>query len=111
MPRVAVTLTVLSGNFASQPLAFAAILDAAGELGIDVDLADVDVIRHAAPVRLAHYFRPAIVARIETMMGEDNTAIILRPGPATQVPGFLASHPRLRRLGVFAGTLLVPDED
>ena len=111
MTRVAVTLTVLSGTFASQPLAFAAILDAAEEAGIPIDLADVDVIRHAAPVRLAHYFRPAIVARIEAMAGNDDTIIILRPGAATQRPGFLSDHPRIRRLGVFAGTLVTPDPE
>ena len=110
MPRFAATLTVVSGTFASQPLAFAAILDAADEAGISVDLADVDVIRHAAPVRLAHYFRPAIVARIEALKGEDDTVIILRPGEATQSPGFPARHPKLRRLGVFAGTLVEPPE-
>lgn len=111
MTRVAVTLTVISGNFESQPLAFAAILDAAAEAGIGVDLADVDVIRHSRHVRLAHYFRPAIVARIEALMGDDDTVIVLRPGEATQTPGFPSGHPLLRRLGVFAGTLVVPDED
>ena len=109
MSRIASTLTVLCGTFASQPLAFSALLDAADEAGISIDLADVDVIRHAHPVRLAHYFRPAIVARIETLMGEDDTVIILRPGEATQVPGFPSGHRALRRLGVFAGTLVEPD--
>ena len=51
--RVPVLLTVLSGRFASQPLAFAALQDAAAALGIEFDLAEVDVIRAAANVRLA----------------------------------------------------------
>ena len=109
--RVPVTLTVISGRFDNQREAFGAIVDASYSEGVTVDLADVDVISSAANVRLAHYFRPAIVARIQAMQGVDNTLLILRPSEATQKPGFLANHTQFRRLGVFAGTIIEPGED
>ena len=108
--RVPVLLTVLSGLFESQPLAFAALKDAADELGLDVDLADIDVIREAAEVRLAHYFRPQIATRILRLMEEDDTAIVLRPSLLTAHPSFPTSGGQLRHLGKFAGTLIEPPE-
>lgn len=107
--RVPVLLTVLSGRFASQPLAFAALQDAADSFGLEVDLADVDVIREAANVRLAHYFRPQVVARIQALQGEEDTVIVLRPSPLTADPRFPPDGP-LRRLGQFAGSLIEPPE-
>lgn len=100
------TLMVLSGSFASQPLAFAALLDGAGDKAADVDLADVDVIREVPDVRLAHYFRPAIVARIQALQDKDNTLIIVRPS-ALQTGGlFKKEGARLRLLGHFAGEVV-----
>ena len=43
--RAAAALTVLSGTFESQTAAFATLLEAATRSGLDVDLADVDVIQ------------------------------------------------------------------
>ena len=99
-------LTVLSGTFESQPDAFATLLEAATRSGVDVDLADVDVIQAASEVRLAHYFRPAIVARIETARGEDNTVIVLRPSILSALPGFPAPGYGLRMLGRYAGEII-----
>ena len=108
--RVPVLLTVLSGLFESQPLAFTALQDAASHLQLEFDLADVDVIREAAEVRLAHYFRPQIVARIQSLLGSDDTTIVLRPSLLTAHPGFPANGGPLRRLGQFAGGLIEPHE-
>lgn len=108
--RVPVLLTVLAGSFASQPLAFAALKAAAESAGQKVDLADVDVIRMAPEVRLAHYFRPQIVARIQAMQGSDDTVIVVRPCLLTADPGFPPAVSPLRRLGRFAGTLIEPPE-
>lgn len=98
-------LTVLSGRFDSQPSAFAALRLAAGHFGLLVDLKDVDVIREAPHVRLAHYFRPGIVGRIQGTQGDDNTLIILRPSDLTATPLFPPEGMGLRLLGKFAGLL------
>ena len=58
-----VLITVLAGTFANQAAAFEVLRTAAERLGIEVKLEETDVIREAGEVRLAHYFRPAIVAR------------------------------------------------
>lgn len=109
--RVHVPLTVLCGRFDSQPEALAAFLDATEAAGLHVDLEDIDVIRHAPEVRLAHYFRPAIVARIQNLQGADDTVIVLKPSQASQTPGFLLDNARFTRLGVFAGTVVEQDEE
>lgn len=106
--RMPTILTVLSGRFTSQPLAFAALVDAAEERGLSVDLADIDVIRSAPEVRLAHYFRPQIVARIERLRGSDDTLLVLRPSALTIDPAFPPQDCRLRRLGRFAGEVVDP---
>ena len=106
--KVPVLLTVLAGRFASQPLAFAALKDAADSLGLSFDLAEVDVIREAAEVRLAHYFRPQIVARIQTLQTPDDTAIVLRPSILAADTRFPPEGGRLRLLGRFAGVLIEP---
>ncbi|RZW05980.1 MAG: hypothetical protein EX266_08245 [Rhodobacteraceae bacterium] len=108
--RVPALLTVLSGSFVSQPLAFAALVDAAEKLDLSVDLADVDVIREAAEVRLAHYFRPQIVARIQELQGPDDTVIVLRPSALTTHPRLPSDESRLRLLGKFAGEVIEPPE-
>ena len=104
--RVPALLTVYGGRFQSQPLAFAALIDAAHSVGLDADLADVDVIREARGVRLAHYFRPAIVARIEAALGEDDTIVVARPSVLTADPAFPPEGARLRLLGRYAGEVI-----
>lgn len=83
---------------------------AANEFGLQFDLVDVDVIREAAEVRLAHYFRPQIVARIQSLQRPDDTAIVLRPSALTQQPRFPSDDSRLRLLGKFAGEIVEPPE-
>lgn len=99
-------LMVLAGNFKSQPLAFAALLSAAEARGVKIDLADVDVIREAPNVRLAHYFRPGIVARVQEMQGKDDTLIVVRPSVLQAERLFRSRASRLRLLGMFAGEII-----
>ena len=98
-----ILLTVLAGQFDSQPLAYAALRHAAAQLGLQIDVKDVDVIREAPHVRLAHYFRPGIVGRIQSLQGDKNTLIVLRPSDLTVTPGFPLKAKRFKLLGKFAG--------
>ena len=106
MSRVPVLLTVLSGDFASQPVAFACLLDQAENRGLAIDLGDADVIQHSPEVRLAHYFRPAIVARIQQAQAADNTLIVLRPTRLSAERDFPTRGGPLRMLGRFAGEII-----
>ena len=103
-----VLITVLAGTFANQAAAFEVLRTAAERLGIEVKLEETDVIREAGEVRLAHYFRPAIVARIEAAAGEDDTVILLFPSRLTAYPAFPPEDAPLRLLGRFAGLLEHP---
>jgi len=98
-------LTVLAGSFFNQAEAFRTLCAEAIEFDIEVAPSQTDVIGEAREVRLAHYFRPAIVARIEDACGEDNTIIVLMPSPASAQPRFPTGDGALRLLGRFAGTL------
>lgn len=101
-------LPVLAGDFASQPEAFEALAYSAKTMGIMVGAWDVDVIREVPEVRLAHYFRPAIVARIQELQASDNTAVVIKPSALTAAPMFPPDGSGFRLLGRFAG-LLDPD--
>ncbi|MEO1538051.1 MAG: hypothetical protein AAFR73_09995 [Pseudomonadota bacterium] len=98
-----VIVTVLAGNFTNQAAAFFSLRTEAGRIGLDVAPEDTDVIREALEVRLAHYFRPAIVARIEEAMGNDDTVILLFPSPLTARPAFPPEDSPVRLIGRFAG--------
>jgi hypothetical protein len=104
--KVPALLTVLAGDFQNQPAAFQFLLQEAGRYGLSFDLADVDVIQSARPVRLAHYFRPAIVARIEALMGTADTVIVVRPSTLTARRDFPGSGSDLRLVGRFAGEII-----
>ena len=105
-PKVRALLMVLAGSFASQPMAFTCLCDEAERRGISVDLKAVDVIQAAASVRLAHYFRPAIVARIQELQAEDDTLILVRPSFLAAEPQFPSPNSPLRLLGRFAGEIV-----
>jgi len=85
---VPVLVTVLAGTFKNQAAAFFALRSEAEKIGIELRTRDTDVIREAREVRLAHYFRPAIVARIEAAMEEDDTVVLLFSSPLTARPAF-----------------------
>ena len=102
---VPVLVTVLAGTFINQAAAFFALRSEAEKLGIELRIRDTDVIREAREVRLAHYFRPAIVARIEAGMEEDDTVLLLFPSQLTARPAFPPEDSALRLLGRYAGQL------
>ena len=101
-------ITVLSGRFDNQMVAFAALRKIAGDAGLSVDLGDVDVIREATNVRLAHYFRPGLVGRIQNALGTDDTLFLLRASSLTANPNVLVGNSNLRLLGRFAGQVVEP---
>ncbi|MEM6387397.1 MAG: hypothetical protein AAF718_14295 [Pseudomonadota bacterium] len=103
-----VLVTVLAGTFTNQAAAFFVLKSEAARLGIDLDPRETDVIREAPEVRLAHYFRPAIVAKIQEAMAEDNTTILLFPSPLTALPTFPVEQSEMRLVGRFAGLVEHP---
>lgn len=104
--KVPALVTVLGGQFENQRDAFDALDAEAKKRGILYDLDDVDVIREASEVRLAHYFRPAIVARIEEARGTDDTVILLFASALTSAPDFPPDESELRLVGRFAGRVV-----
>lgn len=102
---VPVLLTVLAGTFTNQAAAFYALRAEAEGIGVQLSHEQTDVIGAAASVRLAHYFRPAIVARIEAAIEEDETIVLLFPSPLTAIPSFPPESSPLRMVGRFAGRL------
>ena len=100
-----VLVTVLAGTFTNQAAAFFVLKTEAERIGVEVLPTQTDVIREALEVRLAHYFRPAIVARIEAAMENDDTVILLFPSPLTARPAFPPDDSSLRLIGRFAGLL------
>ena len=101
-------LPVLAGSFESQPAAFNALSYSAKTMGMMIGAWDVDVIREVPEVRLAHYFRPAIVARIQELQAEDDTVVVIKPSALSAAPMFPPDGSGFRLLGRFAG-LLDPD--
>ena len=59
-------ITLMGGTFASQPLAFAHLLDAAQAQGINLDLDNVEVIQSNQPARLAQWFTADTCQNIPT---------------------------------------------
>ena len=102
---VPVLLTVLAGTFTNQAAAFFVLRSEAEMIGIELHPHETDVIREAAAVRLAHYFRPAIVARIEAAAEGDDTIILLFPSRLTAIPTFPRENSELRLIGRFAGMM------
>jgi hypothetical protein len=70
-----ISRSVFAGDFASQPLAFAHLLDAAPLL----DLTHVEVIRDPRPRPASALFRAATVAAIRHRRGERDTLILILP--------------------------------
>lgn len=109
MPEQTVTFPILAGNFSNQAEAFRRLHAEASDFGVDIIPREVDVIREAREVRLAHYFRPAIVARIEKACDPDNTVVVILPSELSALPHFPTGDKAFRLIGRFAGTLIEPD--
>ncbi|KIT17720.1 hypothetical protein [Jannaschia aquimarina] len=103
MAKLEAKIDVLAGGFASQQLAFAHLLDAAGAQNLSPDLDHVEVIAPGQDARLRGYFDAATAARIKEAAGEDMIVLIL---PGTLVTGAFASDMRLRRIGSFVGRMI-----
>lgn len=102
--RVPARIDVYAGSFASQPLAFARVLDAADRAGTTLVTDDVEVIQTTADTRLAHYFDPKTVAAILRAATGHDTLILLLPGRQGAPPAL--SDPLLTPLGSHDGLLL-----
>ena len=93
--RFRAAIGVLAGDFASQRLAFAHLLDACPE----ADFEQVEVVARPFAARLAHWFDAEVVAALEAV--PEDTLVLTFPGSG--VP--LAPTGRLRAVGRHAGTL------
>jgi hypothetical protein len=95
-------ITVFAGDFASQPLAFAHLLDAAPGL----DLTHVEVIQDADPSkRLGQYFESATVATILNTAAARDTLILILPAAHDSSACPLGPTTLLTPLGSHRGTI------
>ncbi len=91
------------GDFESQQLAFAHLLDVADRTGRSIALDQVDVIqREPREVRLGHYFKPDTVGEVCARMASENTVVLVTDADA--LPHADTAH--LRWIGVFEGSLV-----
>jgi len=72
-------VTVFAGDFASQPLVFAHLLDNADQHGLALDLDHVEVIQGAPSRRLAHVFSAEDTARIAAARDPHDTLVLIFP--------------------------------
>ena len=95
-------IAVFAGSFASQPLAFAHLLDVAP--GLDLD--HVEVIPLArAETRLAPYFEAGTIARLCRSAPPGDTLVLVLPGAYPDLDCPLGGSTRLRPLGPLRGTI------
>jgi hypothetical protein len=71
------SVAVFSGHFASQPLVFAHLLDAADRHGLALDLDHVEVVQGDPAKRLAHVFAADVVARIQDARDGADTLVLV----------------------------------
>ena len=93
-------MPVFAGNFASQPLVFAHLLDVCPAL----DLGHVEVIQTARPARLAAFFEAAELADIEAAAAAD-TLVLVKPDAFDGLDCPFAGSDLLRPLGTWRGTV------
>jgi hypothetical protein len=95
-------IDVFAGDFASQPLAFAHLLDAAPTL----DLTHVEVIRETPPdARLGTYFDGRTITAIRAEAGNRDTLILVLPAAWEGQTCPLGPTGHLTALGAFRGTV------
>jgi len=95
-------VAVFAGRFASQPLVFAHLLDAAEAAGRALDLDHVEVICRADPTpRLAHVFAPADCVAIQAALPPDDTLVLIFPEASASAAPTFPPTTRLRPLGRF----------
>ncbi|MFO6464398.1 hypothetical protein ACK8OR_08400 [Jannaschia sp. KMU-145] len=98
--RLAATIRVLAGAFASQQLAFAHLLDAAERDGLSPDLDHVEVLMPGEGTRLRHIFEPALARDLAEGAAGEALILIL---PGALVTGRFREDARLRDLGAHPG--------
>ncbi len=98
--KLAATIRVLAGDFASQHLAFAHLLDVAERDGLSPDFDHVEVIAGEKDRRLRHYFDDD-VARALVEAAQGDALILILPGAL--VTGRFGEDARLRDLGAHGG--------
>lgn len=100
--QIPAEITVFAGDFASQPLAFAHLLDAAPMMDLD----HVEVIQTTDPTaRLAVYFSPTTAAAITAAKGARDTLILVLPAAFEGLECPLPPTAHLAPLGRFRGTI------
>jgi hypothetical protein len=101
--RLTARIDVLAGQFASQQLAFAHLLDAAQSAGLSPDFDHVEVIPPPHTTRLAGYFDEGTVQALAQAAEEDSLLLIL---PGALVTGRFPPDHRLRDIGTFMGQIV-----
>ena len=94
-------VAVFAGDFASQPLVFAHLLDAADAHGLALDLDHVEVIQGDPGKRLAHAFATNDCALIRTAKGTRDTLVLIFPEALIPGARLFRHTERLTPLGTF----------
>ncbi|MCR9068566.1 MAG: hypothetical protein NXH79_06940 [Rhodobacteraceae bacterium] len=94
-------LAVFAGDFTSQPVVYAHLLDSCPAL----DPGEVEVIQTARAARLGAFFHATTVAEIETAAGAANTLVLIKPDAFDDLTCPLNGTDLLRALGTWRGTV------
>ncbi|NSX53441.1 hypothetical protein [Parasulfitobacter algicola] len=73
-----IPIAVFCGDFASQPLVFAHLIDLMQNGNINLDYVEVICRMNPTP-RLRHYFDETVVFQIEDKLGLSDTCVLLLP--------------------------------
>ena len=93
-------VTVFAGDFASLPLVFAHLLDAADQSGLALDLDHVEVIQGDPAKRLAHIFSSDDATRIAAAQGPRDTLVLIFPEALIPGARLFEETPLLHPLGI-----------
>lgn len=94
-------IAIFAGDFQSQPLAFAHLLDAAPAL----DLTHVEVVQGGGTARLEARFGPEKAARIAERAAGWNTIILILPAAYEALECPVGPTPQMQDLGHWRGTV------
>jgi hypothetical protein len=97
-------IAAFAGRFASQPLVFAHLLDAADQYGLALDLDHVEVIQGPPRKRLGHVMTSEDTEAVIGSCDPDETLVLVFPEALIPGARLFASTPMLRPLGQFAAT-------
>lgn len=94
-------IAIFAGDFQSQPLAFAHLMDAAP----DLDLTHVEVLQGGAKARLEARFGPDKAARIAARAKGWNTIFLILPAAYEALTCPVGPTPLMQDLGQWRGTV------